>query len=375
MKKAWIDLRYEFPSIATSVSDGYRHYFTATESELEAWLSETFVVTSDEAGNIPEHATRVERTKLYLIPEKQEVIVQAPHYLLDGIGTLLLFDGLFRHLCEPTQKHTVGEEIERLPRTVTEACGGIVPTEAGAAAVQAAVLGVMTAQPAVGLNVTPKEQSPLNSQRNFLQFSSTETAAIVKAVKQKGWTVTPAVHAAVYRAISKFSPYQENATGQMYVNFRSRLGKWGNDPSNLYVFAWPISVKLAEFTTMVESLTPVYRGHSAERTDVSTFPPLAEVFSQIYANTQPKALECPTPSSFGIVEKYLKRQYDNIKVLDYWIFVETQKAGTPMMVYTWDGRLTLSLTSNVSYWDPEMLEQLLKSCRTELLEGLGLSGA
>jgi hypothetical protein len=225
MKQAWIDLRYEFPSIATSYRDGCRHY-TVAEKELEDWLTETFVVTSEDAEKIPEHATRVERTKLYLIPEKQEIVVQSLHSLLDGMGILLLLDGLFRHLSNPTATQTKGE-IARLPLAMAEA-GGIIGTESGAASVRAAAQKVKEAQPSIGVSPINIDHLPSNSQRRFIQFSKTETTAILGAIKQNGWSVGATIHVAVYEAVS-VADAGENATGVICVDFRPRLGARGQD--------------------------------------------------------------------------------------------------------------------------------------------------
>ena len=93
VREAWKALRYDFPSYAAVIeNDRWVYRLAGHGEELSTWLEETFhvhYVQRSARQLFPFDTNPSERVVLHVLPNTQELVLQAPHTHVDGIGMVL----------------------------------------------------------------------------------------------------------------------------------------------------------------------------------------------------------------------------------------------------------------------------------------------
>lgn len=206
LKKAWTQLRYEQPQIATTHNGTTKVYEVPDDTALQAWIASTLVLSAAaDAEELYATVTPIAQATLYYLPASSQLVLRAPHNTIDGIGAIRLLDRLLNILVSPpAEKITFGDEPSRLAPTLREILGvAEEPTPEESERIMTLWKPYMEHAPGIGpiskLGTCPAGRS----QHARLDVPTRTTEAIIQACKAKGITVTSAVHAAYIQTIKK----------------------------------------------------------------------------------------------------------------------------------------------------------------------------
>ncbi|KAI1169095.1 hypothetical protein F5B18DRAFT_593990 [Nemania serpens] len=254
-RRAWAYLRFRHPSLAAeSAPDNENFIYTvpADGSALDAWVSQTFSVAVDAPCSADIIATfkPTSYAMLVYIPRSGELLGHSSHWRSDGIGVMLLLDALLSIASQPWLADPAslpwGSEVERLAPSIEDAAA--VPKDStpalnkrGAAAVgtfshTAGAVGI----PLVGVG----DMLPGGTRSAASVFDLATTEKIVAACKEKGVSVTAAVHASV--AGANYALADEGARDKHYTStIRFALRPYLREPystpayaAGLYTTGW-----------------------------------------------------------------------------------------------------------------------------------------
>ena len=210
IRQAWIHLRFQQPSLAIR-ADSKRlimEYDTVIGREtLSRWAQETFHVipnASSAQSYFPSFAAATV-PMLYYFSSSREIVFRAPHWAIDGMGTLRLWRTLLQLLSEPpTIDYTDwGTEAKRLAPHYEQIWGFGMEEESDLAEEAEEILTKwLTNLPGVGPASSIATDPPGKCARLKETLDESETAAVIANCKTLKTTVTSAVHAAFALACS-----------------------------------------------------------------------------------------------------------------------------------------------------------------------------
>ena len=214
-------------------------------------ISETFKVAIDKtaADLIPDIKPSPYTTLTYL-PKTNELLFHTAHWRTDGIGALLLMDEFFdlvvsSNISDPRDLFW-GQEVARLAPTVEDAAKmPDTPIQAIRDLVQKCIDTTSAAAGAIGIlyNGTPGTP-PAGTHSSSLRLSLSETTRVVQSCKQKGFSVTSAIHASVAAANYAFAADKhkdKHYTSTIRFSLRPYLPEPYSSPSyasGLYTTGW-----------------------------------------------------------------------------------------------------------------------------------------
>ncbi|KAM0797675.1 hypothetical protein BDR22DRAFT_892104 [Usnea florida] len=216
LRHAWKSLRYALPQIAAYAQGSTYIYDTLSPSDpsdLESWLDETFIVEPDTSSPALLYRESIPTmyAQMHFFPQTSEIAFRAPHWRIDGIGTLHLLNTFLSFLAHPDPIVVFGTEGKNLFAPLDDAVSiPSTPTPEAKQEAKAIVTNYANNIPSIGLPPTSSTTLPTASARCILTLSRDRTAAIVKACKAHHVTVTTAVHAAVVAAVSQHKPGPSN---------------------------------------------------------------------------------------------------------------------------------------------------------------------
>ncbi|KAG7289341.1 hypothetical protein NEMBOFW57_005708 [Staphylotrichum longicolle] len=228
LRAAWLCLRHELPTIASQVKwdvgaqKWIKIYQTVPDKAAqEAWLEATFKPISTgqtgvEWANSDPPAPSVATLCVIIPPQsspsvvRRDLVLRSPHDVIDGIGTLLLFNQ-FTALFASTLPHPSatfssflnGEETSRLSppyRVAAKVPSILTPGQTAKLAALRADKAQTSSDPSVcdlTLPFTRGALLPSRHQRVSRNLSQSQTAALLAALKPLGATPTHAFHAAI----------------------------------------------------------------------------------------------------------------------------------------------------------------------------------
>ncbi|KAL4789740.1 hypothetical protein BDV19DRAFT_373701 [Aspergillus venezuelensis] len=381
LKQAWIRLRFEHPQIAASTEGGKKVYETLDEAALQAWADSTLIVSSaSNADELLQTVSPIMQITLYYVPRSNELVLRCHHHINDGIGSLQAMNLLFQWLGEPSTDLAWGSEHVRLPAPLEESLGSpqtLTPEQTEKAA--ARLMAYLNQLPAIGPVCEVGKVAPSQAKTMDVTFSPEFTAAIIKSSKERGITVTAAVHAAYAQMLQRYpDPKSEQSryTAITAHNMRQYLAQNRDQPFvSLYYAPQFICIPLpASYSELAQALDHHYKtaiNDEALRVhDAFTRTLAAAVRTPEYQNAPIPA--DATISSLGIIEKYLQPEYGStVRINDFRMGCDIILGMNTLHFWTFRNQMHLGYSFNDAYEEPvnvkAYLEEIEKILREELV--------
>ncbi|KAI0908881.1 hypothetical protein F4824DRAFT_482422 [Ustulina deusta] len=384
LRRAWEQVRYEQPQIATSVEGMKKVYEVPDAKALGEWLASTFIISPAlDAEDLYVSVEPIKQATLYYLPKSSEVVFRGHHHTLDGTGILLFWHSYLEALRSPVKDIKFGDEPARLAPTMEKLLGyPEQPTQELNDKATTLFMSWAGSIPGIGpvsqLGAAPSGRC----QNTELVFPEDVTNALVTACKGKGVSVSAAVHAAYIKAIEKHadpnSKLSEYVTATQF-NLRPYLPEpYNSSKSAVSVYYTPLPYKTdlpASFWDIARSL------HEYYQTSFKGNPEALELkghFTRVLCGAvqTPEFLASPVPkdalvSSLGIAERYLQREYGGgIKVTDLKVGVDVVMGMSMFFFYTFLGRLRLVYSFNDGFEKPEDILRYLEEVQVILTQEL-----
>lgn len=383
LREAWKTLRYDHPQISCTVQGYMNVYEVPDETAIETWLKDTFITApSQTANSLFSTFTPSASAVMYYLPQVSEVVIHFSHSRMDGIGALHLLHQFFKALVEP-RSITFGAESRNLSPGIYEATSFPTEITPEIAEAVAKMLTEFTGNlPSLGLPTIASNQLPGPSQRRELRFSTQSTCTVMKACKDRGISVTAAVHAALINATHQLAPPELAA--KKYTSWCVfDLRRYCHPPFNsaahpvaVYHAALIASMTPSSFLTNASKLQAIYkRSWDPSHSDLLG---LIDPFTKgaIAMLSQPPPPNVPPPadpllSSLGVVDRYIHSTYgDKLEVKGFWLATEMLTRQVEVHVWTFQGRLTLSACFNESFYEGSFVQIFLSKIQEILYKEL-----
>lgn len=399
LRAAWLKMRTKQPTVAAVVTDQGKLYKPADDAVIEEWLKQSFVVHDPE--NDPESCfsqfRQVPHIILHYFPRTRELLLQACHVLVDGIGVLYLWNEFFVTLAsstEPLGRPEFGSEHALLPPTTTELLGvSKTSSEAGQKRANDLVgnwAGKTYSPSTAGVPVVAAGQPPADAYlRRQVRIPRPATASIIRTCEQRGFTVTCAWQAAVLLAMRRHPNPQgcaepTCATATVTMNMRPHFRGRDFDPRKDFVapyyFAMPYDIAYDDdAASSFDELARYNRAYfksalTPESGDLEMIPAYLDLFvGATEAEKPPVPSSAPVLSSLGVVDKYLQAVHGPWQITDFWLADTTTTEMSLVFLWTWDGEMVLSMSPNAKYMTEDMADRFLSEVRDIMMDGLNVS--
>lgn len=436
LRQAWLRLRYDHPTIASRVEYNPQQgkwmksctTFDPEQIELqtEEWLRETFVpvspsMTGLEWCNTESRATVLPTLFIITPPcmsgeegQRRDVVFRSPHDVVDGIGTLQLFNNLLKHAVETYEmpssfiRPSGGDEVHNLspPLRVAKSIPPILSLD------QQQQLQVIIASNAAlrqkieMLSIPFKKgtASPGRHQRFALELSAAETARLLESSKRIGATITHIYHAAISICTRDSQERKQASRPGRYISntlINERPNCAGayvtsNHPATVYHSITGVNLALdltipalsdgndsdntkkEEFLNLVEQVRDYYhqiRNSSSNR--LALAPPF---FSMVTPHISDPTIAPPIPasnlspsislSSMGVVDKIIAPQHGPFKVSNPWVTGDELGTGLGVFLGTWKGKISVSVAYNDAWHNKEEVSKFLQHVQNVVRGGV-----
>ncbi|KAF2010594.1 hypothetical protein BU24DRAFT_400052 [Aaosphaeria arxii CBS 175.79] len=253
IKKAWLTLRYDHPTLASQVvySPGsepeWKKQYRPLTTKLsqDEWLNETVVIISNgQTGTewVNSDPPAPEIPTLFLIhPPKstseketasirRDIVFRSPHDIIDGVGTLMMLNSLLNYASKTFEGTYIPPILDgsesanlspsyriaaNLPPTLTPAQTQLLES---IIAQKTNLANPATNPPDLSLPYKPSNPSstlPGKHQRSFLTLTAAQTTALLTACKTSNMTPTHAFHAAAALVLLTIQPTRPTTTKEV----------------------------------------------------------------------------------------------------------------------------------------------------------------
>jgi hypothetical protein len=213
LRKAWMLLRFQHPSIAATANEDTVEYAVPDTTALLQWADETMNIVSNPevtANNLVATLKPSPFIVGFFLPHTQQFVLHAAHWRTDGYGILHLlnafFDGLASVLstspdADPAAALAWGDEHARLAPAVEELLEiPATPTPAIRAAAAESLATTALAAGSVGLPWQRGAQQPGGTRGVRRSLAEPATKAVLAACEARGLRLRAAVHASLAAA-------------------------------------------------------------------------------------------------------------------------------------------------------------------------------
>lgn len=441
LRKGWIQLRYDCPTIASWVEYNpdarkcKKVYETFLDSDgdhgEDTWISDTFQVTlTDLSGEewcnsdppVPQLPTLFLFTPSHRKADNGSIsldlVLRCHHNVIDGIGTLHLFNNLLTYAAE-AYKHqknyvlpTFGDEWRRLSPPLRVAAS--IPPNLEAEqkkTIDEIALHNSLLRDDVEIAVVPMQsgsQMPQRHQRVSLALSADETQQILTKCKDHGLSVTHAYHAAIAIAIREIQQRRERERVVRYITYclineRSRCKPPYNGPkyaASVYhsVSGRRLAIDLtvsaatdlladeeaatsrrfkADFTNVSQKLKAFYLKTRNDKAHITLVP---SYFAQSTLPYQTSDIPVPPPnpspsvsiSSMGTVDHTIANQHGPFEIDNPWVTGEELGTGLGLFLGTYRGKLSLSAAYNDAWHSREGIVKFISACNQAVFQYFGI---
>lgn len=400
-RRAWAHLRFQHPSLAAeSDSDSKNFIYTvpADRDALDAWVSQTFSAAPDAHSSADVIATfqPTPYAKLVYIPRSGELLGHTSHWRSDGIGVMLLLDALLSIASGPLSDPASlpwGSEVERLAPSVEDAAA--MPRDSTPALKERGAAAVGTFAHAAGAVGIPFRSAanadvlPGGTRSAASVFDSATTEKIVAACKEKGVSVTAAVHASV--AGANYALADEESRHKHYSStIRFALRPYLPEPyatpayaAALYTTGWMKRVEPgSSWAERLREYQDEYR-KGITRDFLDSHREYAAQLGEMIRNLSsqggggdPHPPSDVDISSIGVAEKLIQRSYGtseagfDVKAVSVGVEILSRQAVT--FVWTFRDQLNLSAVYNESFHSADQMDSFISEVKKHLLDGLNI---
>jgi hypothetical protein len=436
LRKSWRRLRYDHPTLASAVEYDVssqackKVYETLVDGaeELE-WMNKSFIVINNgQSGNdFCNSDPPVEKyAMLYLIippaqaeaakqnTVRRDIVFRCYHDVIDGIGTLMLFNNLFRlagqayDLQDDYPEIQFGNEHHNLsPPLRTAAC---IPKEATSAQRDRAQLIISTnAQSANHPNpiFIPFDAglgTPSANRRTALYLSEEETSAILQKCKEANVSATEAFHAGIVLAVAdlqerKDRPWQGRYINKCLINLRAfcvspfdtaqhAAAVYHSGSGRTFIIDVTIPAKTSppetietrreHFAAVVRHIKSFYTTVRSDPDHIAMVPLYYSAITPPHPTSPCSAIPPANPrpsvsiSSLGIVDRMIEARHGSFALENPWVAADELSTGVGVFLATWKGRLCLSAGFNTAFHAEVEVRDFLEMVRAAVRAGLGV---
>ena len=434
LRMGWLALRRAHPTIASYTElKSDRNTFSKNYLDNEdGWLDETFVPISNgqngvEWANSDPPVPKLPTLFVVRPPPandkmiRRDLVLRSPHDVIDGVGTLMLFNNLVAHAAEVLQKqgsfsigHKDSSMIKHLlsppyriaagvPKVQTEAMKKRLARLAEAAKADAEKEKVET----VRLPFKLGETVPGKHQRVEIKLSPDQTSKLLASAKELGATVTHIYHAAIALALRDLQQKTEHDRPVQYVNYILRNERpycqspfnSHQHPAALYhsVSGEKLVVDMViprsgaatdemafkeEFIKVVTQMRDFYYAVRDDTEHSAVVPelwakghpnlPVQEDPSQLLPIPPPDSAPVAGISSMGRIDNVLANKAGVFEVYNPWVTGEELRSGLGLFLGTFRGILSLSAAYNDAWHTEKGVMDFLTRCHSIVEKGLGI---
>ncbi|KFA55944.1 hypothetical protein S40293_03986 [Stachybotrys chartarum IBT 40293] len=434
LQLGWLALRRSHPTIASySEFDPSTGKFTKFyRSDEDGWLEKTLVPVSNgqtgvEFANSDPPVPKLPTLFVITPPAsddttiRRDLVLRSHHDILDGIGTLMLFNNLVAHAAEALRLGDAFrvEEVDKakieqrlspsyriaaeVPEVHTEAMKKRLARLAAAAEADEKREKVEI----VGVPFKRGAEVPGKHQRVELELSPEQTSRVLSAAKQLGATVTHIYHAAIALAIRKLQTQTDEDRPVQYLLYLLRNERANcrppynghEHPAALYhsVSGEKLIVDMVvpqkgtvaneaaekeEFLRILKEMRDFYNTvrddteHAAVAPDLwaKGIPklPKEEDSSQPLPVPPPDLAPQASISSMGKIDRVLAERADAFEVHNPWVTGEELRSFLGLFLGTFRGTLALSAAYNDAWHDEQGAVEFLKRTHAVVERGLGV---
>jgi hypothetical protein len=429
LRDAWARLRCDHPTIASWVEyEGkqphkiYENLDSTNDSRaLEEWLNETLCpVTTQQTGlewcnsdpPVPKLPTLYvlktsegARDDEELKTIRRHLVLRAPHNIIDGIGTLLLFDNLLKHASNAyssSKPQTLpwGEEYQNLSPSFREAAAlpdAITPQQLERIEnITLANADLRRGTPIMSVPFQNANKMPGKHQRVSITVSASQTAAILSACRRLSLSVTHAYHTAIAMAVRDTQPPQPAPSLKRYISYclineRSHCKPPYNTASHaaavyhsvsgahlaldLTIASTASARTPADDRTDFERLATIVKNYYTSIRNDTSHPPLVPHYFTMATPKDPRirdsTAENPAPlppnnaspsvsiSSMGRVDDLIAAKHGALRVHNPWVTGEELGTGLGAFLGTFEGELHLSAAYNEAFHEKGEVQAFL----------------
>ena len=390
LREGWKLLRFEHPSIASTVTGNVLDYVTPNTSSLAEWLDRTFFVVEDPATSADDLIASLKPSPfvtLHFLPYQWEVVLHTAHWRTDGYGALQLLNTFFVAVASVVDagppKISWGEELARLVPSVETALN--LPASTTPHVEVAVRQFLATGAHLLGTVGIPYRGDlmtrPGGTRRVRLQLPKVTTEALVAACQARGIGVFSAVHAAlaaVNYARAPADARDKHYTSTIRLSLRPYLQEPYNTPalaSGLYtggyMFKVPSTQSWADNAKQYEA--------EYERGVTEDFLQSRRQYAILALEGLRKGIPPPPVSNIDIsfvdgadqlVTPVLESKNVPLEILSLGFGVETLTRQTYCTAWKFRDQVEFNLWFNEAYHDATTAAELLETLRDVLVKEL-----
>lgn len=403
VREAWKLLRFRHPSLASRpTADGKLQYSVPIlPADLEQWVDDTLTVIHNPEITADDLISSFKPTPLatlYFMVAQGQIVLHTAHWRTDGYGAVHLIEAFFECLQMVVDARTGqgqteylicpwGDEVTRLVPSLETALSlplegpsdDIEKVARGYLATGRHLAGTVGVSQHVDVNVRPQGTRHIQ-----LQLSEAETKSLISTYQNQGVTLSSAVHAALATAnfelasSSSTKGPDRHYTSTIRLNLRPNLPAPYNEASGAsglytggYMFRVPENSSLIDLARQYET------EYKSGVTDafLESRRKYAQIAFEMLSSGGP-----PPPSVSNVdisiiedVDKMMRERRETkigfLKIIDIGLGVETLTRQAYCFVWTFGGRLQLSLWFNQAYYKQEESMVILERVRDVLCRG------
>ncbi|KAL2823253.1 hypothetical protein BDW59DRAFT_148900 [Aspergillus cavernicola] len=437
LRKAWVRLRYDHPTIASrveyseSLQKCRKAYEMAVTREAQTdWLESTFRIVRTKMSGlqwcnsdppVPQLPT------LFMIKRAgrphgmvhADLVLRCRHDIVDGVGTLMLFNNLFAHAALALEQGdsyrlpVFGDEWSRLSPPFRVAAG-VPPSLTRQQKIRLDKTVAWNAALTQGVEIAgfpcrKVATKPGKHQRVAITLSSESTHRLLKACKALGFSVTHAYHTAIGIVLRDMQKRQSQPRTVRYINYslmdeRPQCEEPYNTPAHaasvyhsisgeclaldLTVPAASIGVpdQLLDYSVprrreYMRIASAVRRFDLQNRNDKQRIGMVPSYWAMI---TPPYPADNSTPpvptssqkpsvllSDIGTLDNTISPIHGAFELDNPWVTREHLVTGLGLFLGTWNGRLTLSASYNDAWHSRSEALVFLDRCNVATIQALG----
>ncbi|KAJ5504896.1 hypothetical protein N7463_007770 [Penicillium fimorum] len=433
LKNAWLQLRYDHPTIASWVEYDskssrckkiYESFQGGDTVSHKAWLDETFrIVSNGQTGKewcnsdppVPKLPT------LFLITRasppnnyQADVVLRSQHDTIDGIGSLHLLNNLFKYaslfLENPSSAlPKFGNEWKNLSPPLRVAARIPVSLEEKQE-IRLREISEANASLREGIEIVKLpfqhgQAAPRRHQRVELNLDLEQSRKLLYAIKRIGASVTHVYHAAIALVLRDLQYRGPNERKVHYINYslineRPLCKEPYNSPRHAAAVYHSVSgsslvismsvpsrtedqernaikPKKEEFLGIVEQVKTYYLGIRDDKEHISLAPHYWALSTPAYPDGPdvppvPAQNEEPSVSisSLGVIDNIVSPCHGQFELESPWVTGEELGKGLGLFLGTFRGRMCLSAAYNDAWHDENEVSKFLRDCNELVVLGL-----
>lgn len=386
LRNAWSQTRAKEPQIAARHGEAGKVVEVFEGKALQDWLSESFNVLHDRS---PDDAYRESVSRryptLFYFPTTGELTLQANHSFIDGRGACFFWNNFFSALANPDDSPITAEMVKkRLPPTM-DAILGVPETSSGKAEEYANRIleRGMTDNP-IYMPVDDPDAPPRGFLRQRINLNPEVSSKIFAACKQRGITVTAAVHVASALAIQEYQLIKQGKAGDTWAGFtnidarRYFGGEYSHELQRVacHFTIMPLQIPISDNTfdkTTVE-LSNYYRKalhHPLAEGAIECLPAAMPLYLQKTAEGA-SFTRTPWLTTLGIIENFMERKYGTWEIEDFWLANTMVPPSVQLLLWTWRDQIVFGGAWNEAFCDAAVMQKLLVRSKEILLRALDI---